>query len=53
MSDKYMNIELLVKEVQDLFKDSLSDYDYEHIFIDNNFTRSVNFKNKLLLNLDR
>ena len=29
------NIELLCKTVEELFKESLADYDYEHIFIDN------------------
>ena len=32
------NIELLCKTVEELFKESLSDYDYEHIFIDNSST---------------
>ena len=30
------NVEILSKKVEDLFKNSLKNYDYEHIFIDNN-----------------
>ena len=45
------NIELLSKKIEDLFHNSLKNYDYEHIFIDNNSSdKTISILRKLAKN---